>query len=133
MSEEVRTSFPKDKIEVVLLEGTNQVDLDIAASMGVPVFNSPFSNTRSVAELTLSEIISLHRRVSHRSALLHQGEWDKSADRSHEVRGRTLGIIGYGHIGSQISVLAEAVGMRVVFFDVESSALLLVSQERYGG
>lgn len=100
--------------------GTNQVDLDVAASMGVPVFNSPFSNTRSVAELTISEIIALHRRVSHRSALLHNGEWDKSADRSHEVRGRTLGILGYGHIGSQVSVLAEGLGMRVVFFDVQS-------------
>ncbi len=100
--------------------GTNQVDLDVASSMGVPVFNSPFSNTRSVAELTISEIIALHRRVSHRSALLHKGEWDKSADRSHEVRGRTLGIVGYGHIGSQVSVLAESMGMRVVFFDSDS-------------
>mgnify|MGYP003629698372 FL=1 len=186
MSDGIQTSFPKDKIEVVLLEGThpsgthlieregfhvtalhgaleggelidaigrahvvgirsktqltgevlkqcerllavgcfcagtNQVDLDVAASMGVPVFNSPFSNTRSVAELTISEIIALHRRVSHRSALLHQGEWDKSADRSHEVRGRVLGIVGYGHIGSQVSVLAEAIGMRVMFFDSDS-------------
>lgn len=100
--------------------GTNQVDLEVATLGGVPVFNSPFSNTRSVAELTISEIISLHRRVSHRSALLHKGEWDKSADRSHEVRGRVLGIVGYGHIGSQVSVLAEGLGMRVVFFDAAS-------------
>lgn len=100
--------------------GTNQVDLDVASTMGIPVFNSPFSNTRSVAELTISEIIALHRRVSHRSALLHKGEWDKSAERSHEVRGRVLGIVGYGHIGSQISVLAESMGMRVVFFDSDS-------------
>lgn len=100
--------------------GTNQVDLDVASLMGVPVFNSPFSNTRSVAELTISEIVALHRRVSHRSALLHKGEWDKSAERSHEVRGRVLGIVGYGHIGSQVSVLGESMGMRVVFFDSES-------------
>ncbi len=100
--------------------GTNQVDLDVAALIGVPVFNSPFSNTRSVAELTVGEIVSLHRRMSHRSALLHQGQWDKSADRSHEVRGRTLGLVGYGHIGSQVSVLAEGLGMRVVFYDAAS-------------
>ncbi|MFK7759730.1 MAG: phosphoglycerate dehydrogenase [Phycisphaerales bacterium] len=100
--------------------GTNQVDLDVASSMGIPVFNSPFSNTRSVAELTISEIIALHRRLSHRSSLLHSGDWDKSAEGSHEVRGRTLGIVGYGHIGSQVSVLAESLGMRVVFFDADS-------------
>lgn len=100
--------------------GTNQVDLDTAASAGVPVFNSPFSNTRSVAELTIAEIVCLHRRVTERSAGAHKGEWHKSAAGSHEVRGKTLGIIGYGHIGSQISVLAEAMGMRVKYFDVSS-------------
>jgi len=100
--------------------GTNQVDLEAATLGGVPVFNSPFSNTRSVAELTISEIIALHRRMTARSAALHAGNWDKSATGSHEVRGRTLGIIGYGHIGSQVSVLAESMGMKVVFFDVES-------------
>lgn len=100
--------------------GTNQVDLDTAATLGVPVFNSPFSNTRSVAELTIAEIVCLHRRVTERSAAAHEGQWDKSAAGSHEVRGRTLGIIGYGHIGSQVSVLAEAMGMRVVYFDVAS-------------
>lgn len=100
--------------------GTNQVDLDTAATLGVPVFNSPFSNTRSVAELTIAEIVCLHRRVTERSAAAHKGQWDKSAAGSHEVRGRTLGIIGYGHIGSQVSVLAEAMGMRVVYFDVAS-------------
>jgi len=100
--------------------GTNQVDLETAALGGVPVFNSPFSNTRSVAELTISEIIALHRRMTARSAALHSGDWDKSASGSHEVRGRTLGIIGYGHIGSQVSVLAESMGMRVVFFDTDS-------------
>ena len=104
--------------------GTNQVDLEVAALGGVPVFNSPFSNTRSVAELTISEIIALHRRMTARSAALHGGDWDKSAAGSHEVRGRTLGIIGYGHIGSQVSVLAEAMGMKVVFFDTESKLAL---------
>lgn len=100
--------------------GTNQVALDAAANAGVPVFNSPFSNTRSVAELTVAEIVCLHRRVTERSAAAHRGEWDKSASGSHEVRGRTLGIVGYGHIGSQVSVLAEAMGMRVLYYDVAS-------------
>lgn len=100
--------------------GTNQVDLEYAASRGVAVFNSPFSNTRSVAELTIAEIIALHRKLTHRSHALHTGTWDKSASGSHEVRGKTLGIIGYGHIGSQVSVLAEAIGMRVMFYDIMS-------------
>ncbi len=100
--------------------GTNQVDLDTAASNGIAVFNSPFSNTRSVAELTIAEIIALHRKLTARSHALHTGTWDKSAAGSHEVRGKTLGIIGYGHIGSQISILAEAMGMKVQFFDTTS-------------
>lgn len=98
--------------------GTNQVDLDAAATAATTVFNSPFSNTRSVAEMTLSEIIALHRRLFDRSMQLHNGRWQKSAVGAHEVRGRTLGIVGYGHIGSQVSVLAEALGMRVLFYDV---------------
>ena len=98
--------------------GTDQVDLACAARTGVPVFNSPFSNTRSVAELTLAEIIALSRRLFDKSAQLHAGLWDKSARESREVRGRTLGIVGYGHIGSQLSVLAEGLGMRVVYFDI---------------
>jgi D-3-phosphoglycerate dehydrogenase len=98
--------------------GTDQVDLGAAAQRGVPVFNSPFSNTRSVAEMTLAEIIALARRLFEKSAQLHAGHWDKSAKDSREVRGRTLGIVGYGHIGSQLSVLAEDLGMRVVFFDI---------------
>lgn len=97
--------------------GTNQVDLDKAAEQGVAVFNSPFSNTRSVAELTISEIIALHRQLTARSHAAHQGQWLKSAAGAHEVRGKTLGIIGYGHIGSQVSILAESMGMRVLFFD----------------
>ena len=98
--------------------GTNQVALDAAAAAGVPVFNAPFSNTRSVAELTIAEVIMLGRRTFERSYAMHQGKWVKSAARSHEVRGKTLGIVGYGHIGSQVSVLAEAMGMRVAYYDL---------------
>ena len=100
--------------------GTNQVDVKSACLAGVPVFNSPFSNTRSVAELTIAEIVALHRRLLDKSVELHAGKWDKSASGSHEVRGRTLGIVGYGRIGSQVSVLAESMGMRVIYFDVAS-------------
>ncbi|GEP11625.1 phosphoglycerate dehydrogenase [Methylobacterium gnaphalii] len=98
--------------------GTNQVDLDAARARGIPVFNAPFSNTRSVAELTIGEIVMLLRRVPQRSIAAHAGGWDKSADGSFEVRGKTLGIVGYGNIGAQLSNLAEAMGMRVIFFDL---------------
>jgi D-3-phosphoglycerate dehydrogenase len=98
--------------------GTNQVDLDAARRRGIPVFNAPYSNTRSVAELVIGEIIMLMRRVVPRSIGAHVGRWEKSAEDSHEVRGKTLGIVGYGNIGSQLSNLAEALGMRVVFFDL---------------
>lgn len=104
--------------------GTNQVDVAAAASMGIPVFNSPFSNTRSVAELVIAEIIALHRRLFERSAAMHAGRWVKSSAGSHEVRGRTLGIVGYGRIGSQVSVLAEALGMRVIYHDVRPTLAL---------
>ncbi len=97
--------------------GTNQVDLESCAAQGIAVFNSPFSNTRSVAELTIAEIIALHRKLTARSHALHSGTWLKSALGSHEVRGKTLGIIGYGHIGSQVSILAESLGMKVQFYD----------------
>jgi D-3-phosphoglycerate dehydrogenase len=97
--------------------GTNQVDLGAAAQQGVAVFNAPFSNTRSVVELALAEMICLTRGVTEKNKALHAGVWDKSAKGAHEMRGRTLGIIGYGNIGSQLSVLAEALGMRVVYFD----------------
>jgi D-3-phosphoglycerate dehydrogenase len=97
--------------------GTNQVDLDAARRQGVPVFNAPFSNTRSVAELVIGEIVMLLRRIFPRSIAAHEGGWDKSAKDSREVRGRTLGIVGYGNIGSQLSTLAEAMGMKVIFFD----------------
>jgi D-3-phosphoglycerate dehydrogenase len=97
--------------------GTDQVDLAAARALGVPVFNAPFSNTRSVAELTIGEIVMLLRRIPPRSDAAHQGVWDKSAAGSYEVRGKTLGIVGYGNIGSQLSTLAEAMGMRVIFHD----------------
>ncbi len=97
--------------------GTNQIDLDAAREIGVPVFNAPFSNTRSVAELVIGEIVMLLRRVFPRSVAAHTGGWDKSASFSHEVRGKVLGIVGYGNIGTQLSNLAEAMGMRVVYFD----------------
>lgn len=98
--------------------GTNQVDLPVAAAKGIPVFNAPFSNSRSVAELVISEIVALHRQLFDRSAKMHRGEWWKSAVGAHEVRGRTLGIIGYGRIGSQTSVLAEGMGLNVIYHDV---------------
>jgi D-3-phosphoglycerate dehydrogenase / 2-oxoglutarate reductase len=104
--------------------GTNQVDLEAAQDRGIPVFNAPFSNTRSVAELVLAEIIMLMRGIPHRSAAAHRGEWIKTAAGSREVRGKALGIIGYGHIGTQIGVLAEAVGMRVFFYDIETKLAL---------
>lgn len=97
--------------------GTNQIDLDAATSRGVPVFNAPFSNTRSVAELTIAEIVMLFRRTFPRSVAAHTGGWEKSAAKSREVRGKTLGIVGYGNIGTQLAVLAEAMGMRVIYFD----------------
>lgn len=98
--------------------GTNQVDLQAAMEHGVVVFNAPYSNTRSVAELVVAEAIMLLRGIPEKNAKAHNGIWLKSADQSYEVRGKTLGIIGYGNIGSQVSVLAEAMGMRVRFYDV---------------
>ena len=97
--------------------GTNQVDLEAARRRGIPVFNAPFSNTRSVAELTMAEAVMLLRSLPDKSRSAHEGGWDKSAANSFEVRGRTLGIVGYGNIGSQLSVLAEAFGMRVIYYD----------------
>lgn len=98
--------------------GTNQINLEYSNQIGVPVFNAPHSNTRSVAELVIAEMIALSRQLGDRNTLAHQGEWMKSAEGSKEVRGKTLGIVGYGHIGSQVSVLAEAMGMKVIFYDV---------------
>jgi D-3-phosphoglycerate dehydrogenase / 2-oxoglutarate reductase len=97
--------------------GTNQVDLAAAADRGIAVFNAPYSNTRSVVELVIGEIIALARRLTEKTEKMHAGVWDKSAKGSHEIRGRTLGIVGYGNIGTQLSNLAESMGLRVIFFD----------------
>jgi D-3-phosphoglycerate dehydrogenase / 2-oxoglutarate reductase len=104
--------------------GTNQIDLGAATEHGVTVFNAPFSNTRSVVELAIAEIIAMTRRLTEKNALMHDGVWDKSADGAHEVRGRTLGIVGYGNIGTQLSVLAENLGMKVVFYDTADKLAL---------
>ena len=100
--------------------GTNQVDLNAANLRGIPVFNAPFSNTRSVAELVIGEVIALARQLGDRSREVHEGRWRKIASGSWEVRGKTLGIVGYGHIGSQVGVLAESMGLKVVFYDTGS-------------
>lgn len=104
--------------------GTNQVDLEYAGKNGIAVFNAPYSNTRSVVELVIGDIICLMRRIPAHTHHMKHGMWDKSASGSHEVRGKTLGIIGYGNIGSQLSVLAEALGMRVMFYDLEEKLAL---------
>ena len=110
--------------------GTNQIALDAAARSGVCVFNAPFSNTRSVAELVLAEVIMLSRQLGDRSMEMHKGSWRKLATGAREVRGKTLGVVGYGHIGSQVGVLAEFFGMRVVFFDVASKLPMGNNQSR---
>jgi len=100
--------------------GTDQVDLDAAEKKGVPVFNSPFCNSRSVAELIVAEIISLSRRLGDTNINMHKGVWNKASKGCYEIRGKTLGIVGYGHIGTQLSVLSESLGMRVIFHDIEN-------------
>ena len=104
--------------------GTNQVDLEAAELAGIPVFNAPYSNTRSVAELVIAEAIMLTRGIPQKNAECHRGGWSKSAAGSHEVRGKTLGIVGYGHIGTQVGVMAEAMGMQVIFHDIETKLSL---------
>jgi len=104
--------------------GTNQLDLNACLDKGVVVFNAPYSNTRSVVELALAEIIFLFRKIQPRSMAMHNNEWQKSATGSHEVRGKKLGIIGYGNIGSQLSVLAENLGMQVYYYDVAEKLAL---------
>jgi D-3-phosphoglycerate dehydrogenase len=104
--------------------GTNQVDLTAARKMGVPVFNAPYSNTRSVAELVIAEAIMLLRGIPQKNALCHRGGWTKSAEGSYETRDKVLGIVGYGHIGTQVGVLAESLGMRVIFHDIETKLSL---------
>jgi D-3-phosphoglycerate dehydrogenase len=100
--------------------GTNQVDLESAEKMGIPVFNAPYSNTRSVAELVLAEIVMLSRKAAEQSMNMHKGKWNKVSNGCFEVRGKTLGVVGYGHIGSQVSILAEAFGMNVIFYDIQT-------------
>ncbi len=104
--------------------GTDQIDLPAASALGVAVFNAPYSNTRSVVELALAEIVALTRRLTEKDRGMHAGVWDKSAQGAHEVRGRTLGIVGYGNIGAQLSVVAEALGIRVVFYDTADKLAL---------
>ncbi|MGC9402541.1 phosphoglycerate dehydrogenase [Vibrio genomosp. F10 str. 9ZC157] len=104
--------------------GTNQVNLTAATKRGIPVFNAPFSNTRSVAELVLGQILLLLRGIPEKNALAHRGIWKKSADSSYEARGKRLGIIGYGHIGTQLGIIAENLGMRVYFYDIENKLSL---------
>ncbi|MGX2974168.1 phosphoglycerate dehydrogenase [Ursidibacter arcticus] len=129
LTEEVLAQAPKLIAIGCFCIGTNQVSLDAAKRRGIPVFNAPFSNTRSVAELVLGEIILLMRQIAKANVEVHRGLWNKSAAGSNEVRGKNLGIIGYGHIGSQLSVLAEAVGMRVYFYDIENKLPLGNAQQ----
>ena len=118
LTQEVIEAAPKLMAIGCFCIGTNQVDLSQAARRGIPVFNAPHSNTRSVAELVLAESVMLYRGLGDKSAAAHAGKWTKSATNSHELRGRTIGIVGYGHIGSQVSILAEAFGMTVVYHDI---------------
>ncbi|WP_417614676.1 phosphoglycerate dehydrogenase [Oceanisphaera sp.] len=104
--------------------GTNQVDLEAAEMRGIPVFNAPFSNTRSVAELVLGEALLLLRGIPERNAKAHRGEWHKTANHAFEARGKRLGIIGYGHIGTQLSIIAEGIGMQVFYYDIETKLSL---------
>ena len=114
----VLAAAPQLKAVGAFCIGTNQIDLDAATASGVAVFNAPYSNTRSVVELAIGEIIAMARHLTDHSAAMHAGVWNKSAKGSHEIRGRSLGIVGYGSIGSQLSVVAESLGMRVYFHDL---------------
>ena len=118
LSKEVLSSAEKLLTVGAFCIGTNQIDTKCAKRLGIPVFNAPYSNTRSVAELVLAEIIMLFRGVPQRSWGAHEGAWDKSVKGAREIRGKVLGIVGYGHIGSQLSVMAEAMGMQVRFYDI---------------
>lgn len=118
VTRKVVESAPRLRAVGAFCIGTNQIDLEAAAEAGIAVFNAPYSNTRSVVELAIAEIIAMARRLTDRNRDMHAGIWDKSAVGSHEVRGRTLGILGYGNIGSQLSVVAESLGMRIIYYDV---------------
>lgn len=124
LTERVIAAAPKLVAVGCFCIGTNQVDLTATQARGIPVFNAPFSNTRSVAELVLGQLILLLRGIPQKNAKAHRGEWEKSALGSYEARGKTLGIIGYGHIGTQLSILAEHLGMRVQFYDIEDKLVL---------
>ena len=117
---DVLAAVPRLKVIGCFCIGTNQVDLGAAAAHGIPVFNAPFSNTRSVAELVIAQAILLLRRIPEKNARTHRGHWDKTAQGAFEVRNKVLGIIGYGNIGAQVGILAESVGMRVQYHDIES-------------
>lgn len=119
LTREILENAPKLKAIGCFCIGTNQVDLEAAAELGIPVFNAPFSNTRSVAELVLGLSIMLIRGIPEKNAKAHRGIWEKSAKNSNEVRGKNLGIVGYGNIGSQLSVLASGMGMHVHYYDIE--------------
>jgi D-3-phosphoglycerate dehydrogenase len=119
ITDKVLASAPQLQAVGAFCIGTNQIDLTAATGHGVAVFNAPYSNTRSVVEITIGAIIALARRLTEKNSAMHAGVWDKSAKGSHEVRGRTLGIVGYGNIGSQLSVVAEALGMSVYFYDTQ--------------
>ncbi len=118
LNDAVLTQVPHLKAIGCFCIGTNQVAVDTAEKLGIPVFNAPYSNTRSVAELVIAEIICLLRGLTDKSHKVHTGSWPKSAERAYEARGKTLGIIGYGNIGAQLSVLAESLGMRVIYHDL---------------
>jgi D-3-phosphoglycerate dehydrogenase len=120
MTAEVLNALPRLRTIGCFCIGTNQVDLNTAATLGIPVFNAPYSNTRSVAELVIAQSILLLRRIPEKNARSHRGVWDKSAQGAYEVRNKLLGIIGYGNIGAQVGILAESVGMRVCYYDPES-------------
>jgi D-3-phosphoglycerate dehydrogenase len=120
MTAEVLHALPRLRTIGCFCIGTNQVDLTAAATLGIPVFNAPYSNTRSVAELVIAQAILLLRRIPEKNARSHRGVWDKSATGAFETRGKLLGIIGYGNIGAQVGILAESVGMRVCYYDPES-------------
>ena len=124
LTERVIAAAPKLVAVGCFCIGTNQVDLIATQARGIPVFNAPFSNTRSVAELVLGQLILLLRGIPQKNAKAHRGEWEKSALGSYEARGKTLGIIGYGHIGTQLSILAEHLGMRVQCYDIEDKLVL---------
>lgn len=120
VTDDVINACPKLMAIGTFCIGTNQVNLEKARNHGIPVFNAPFSNTRSVAELVLAEIIFLMRGIPQKNAAAHRGEWNKSASHSFEIRGKKLGIVGFGHIGSQLGVIAESLGMKVYFYDIEN-------------